>query len=87
MDDFFRNAWRCLQLRGSDLLRVKGLVNVEDHKGPLVVQGVQHLFHPPVELETWPGADRTTRIVFITRGISRETVEGLFRAIAAVQPH
>ncbi|MCW5606415.1 MAG: GTP-binding protein [Burkholderiales bacterium] len=74
-------------LRGSDLLRVKGLVNVEDHKGPLVVQGVQHLFHPPVELETWPGADRTTRIVFITRGISRETVEGLFRAIAAVQPH
>ncbi|MBM3358263.1 MAG: GTP-binding protein [Betaproteobacteria bacterium] len=71
-------------LRGPDLLRVKGLVNVEGRAGPTVVQGVQHLFHPPVELAEWPGADRSTRIVFITRDISRETVAGLFAAIGAV---
>ncbi len=71
-------------LRGSDMLRVKGLINVVDHKGPMVIQGVQHLFHPPVELDAWPSADRSTRIVFITRNIPRETVANLFAAIGAV---
>ena len=71
-------------LRGPDLLRVKGLVNVEDKAGPMVVQGVQHLFHPPLELAAWPGADRTTRLVFITRGIPRQVVADLFAAIGAV---
>jgi G3E family GTPase len=50
----------------------------------MVVQGVQHLFHPPVELEAWPSADHSTRIVFITRNIPRETVANLFTAIGAV---
>jgi G3E family GTPase len=71
-------------LRGPDLLRVKGLVNVEGKAGPMVVQGVQHLFHPPVELAAWPGPDRSTRLVFITRGIPRKTVADLFAAIGAV---
>jgi G3E family GTPase len=71
-------------LRGPDLLRVKGLVNVEGKQGPMVVQGVQHLFHPPLELAAWPGADRTTRLVFITRGIPRQVVADLFAAIGAV---
>jgi len=73
-------------LRGPDLLRVKGLVNVEGHKGPLIVQGVQHLFHPPIELADWPSADRATRLVFITKGIERAMVENLFTAITSVAP-
>jgi G3E family GTPase len=79
---------QCLEvltaLRGPDLLRVKGLVNVEGRAGPLVVQGVQHLFHPPIELAAWPSGDRSTRIVFITRGIERASIENLFSAIASV---
>ncbi|MBI3045878.1 MAG: GTP-binding protein [Betaproteobacteria bacterium] len=79
---------QCLEvltaLRGPDLLRVKGLVNVEGKAGPMVVQGVQHLFHPPLELAAWPGEDRCTRLVFITRGIPRHTVSDLFAAIGAV---
>ena len=71
-------------LRGPDLLRVKGLVNVEGKSGPMVVQGVQHLFHPPLELAAWPGPDRSTRLVFITRDIPRQTVADLFKAIGAV---
>ena len=71
-------------LRGPDLLRVKGLVNVEGKTGPMVVQGVQHLFHPPLELAAWPSADRTTRLVFITRGIPRQVVADLFTAIGAI---
>jgi len=79
---------RCIEvltsLRGADLLRVKGLVNVTDEPGPVVIQGVQHLFHPPVTLAAWPGNDRRTRLVFITRGIRHETVAGLFAAVMAV---
>lgn len=79
---------QCLELlttlRGPDLLRVKGLVNVESHAGPLVVQGVQHLFHPPLELEAWPSEDLTTRLVFITRGIRQQVVENLFGAVGAL---
>jgi G3E family GTPase len=71
-------------LRGPDLLRVKGLVNVEGKTGPMVVQGVQHLFHPPLELAAWPSGDRTTRLVFITRGIPRQVVADLFAAIGAI---
>ena len=72
-------------LRGPDLLRVKGLVNVEGRNGPMVVQGVQHLFHPPVELAAWPSAERSSRLVFITRGIPQDNVANLFTAIGAVQ--
>jgi G3E family GTPase len=81
---------QCLELltalRGPDLLRVKGLVNVAGHQGPLIVQGVQHLFHPPVELEAWPSEDHSTRIVFITRGIERQMVANLFAAVGAIVP-
>lgn len=38
-------------LRGKDLLRVKGIINVEGR--PVVVQGVGHIFHPPVTLDRW----------------------------------
>ena len=68
-------------MRGSDLLRVKGFLNVEGCSGPVVVQFVQHLAHPPVELERWPDDNRTTRVVFITRNISERQVRDLFRAI------
>ena len=72
-------------LRGADLLRVKGLVNVVGETGPVVVQGVQHLFHPPVVLAAWPSDDRRSRLVFITRKIERQTVADLFSAIAAIK--
>jgi G3E family GTPase len=71
-------------LRGPDLLRVKGLVNVEGEAGPVVVQGVQHIFHPPAKLPAWSDDDRRSRIVFITRGIERATIENLFRAVGAL---
>ncbi|HEX4504350.1 MAG TPA: GTP-binding protein [Alphaproteobacteria bacterium] len=60
--------------QGPDLLRVKGIVNVAGRPGPLVIQGVQHIFHPPIELPAWPGEDRRTRIVFITRGLDERAI-------------
>jgi G3E family GTPase len=69
-------------LRGPDLLRVKGIVNVEGK--PVVVQGVQHIFHPPVHLDRWPSNDTHTRLVFITRKISGDTIRNLFKAVGSV---
>ncbi|MDB5805115.1 MAG: hypothetical protein JWN73_2437 [Betaproteobacteria bacterium] len=74
-------------LRGPDLLRVKGLVNISGEIGPVVVQGAQHLFHPPVALAAWPSDDRRSRIVFITRNIPKQAVEGLFTAAAGLAAH
>jgi G3E family GTPase len=71
-------------LRGADLLRVKGLLNVAGCRGPVVIQYVQHLAHPPVELETWPDGNRNSRVVFITRNVSERQVRDLFGAMQAL---
>src|SRR3546814_1772427 len=60
---------------GDRLLRVKGVVNVEPAGKPVVIHGVQGLYHPPGELPDWPsGDDRRSRIVFITDKIDRADV-------------
>ena len=81
---FSRAMETLIALRGADLLRVKGILNVVGCRGPVVVQYVQHLAHPPVELETWPDANRASRVVFITRGIAEHDVKALFAAVAAL---
>jgi len=54
---------------GANLLRVKGLLDVAGSDRPLVIHGVQHVFHAPVALDAWPDAERGTRLVFITRDL------------------
>jgi len=81
---FARTMEALTALRGADLLRVKGILDVAGCQGPVVVQFVQHLAHPPVELERWPPGEHASRIVFITRGIEEQAVKALFAAVAAV---
>ncbi|HYM72827.1 MAG TPA: GTP-binding protein [Stellaceae bacterium] len=70
-------------MRGADLLRIKAIVAIEDRPGqPVVLHGVQHLFHPPVLLPEWPSADHRTRIVFITRDLPQEQIEKSLAAFA-----
>jgi G3E family GTPase len=71
-------------LRGPDLLRMKGIVHVEDEAAPVVIQGAQHLFHPPVRLATG-SADPRSRIVFIVRSIPRASIERLFAAVSGLK--
>lgn len=73
-------------LSGPDLLRVKGLVNVEGQSGPLELHGVQSEFHPPVQHDRWPGTDQRTRLVFITQGWGRETVRSTLNYLLAEAP-
>lgn len=66
---------------GPKLLRVKGIVALSDDPvRPIVVHGVQHVFHPPVRLEAWPDGDHRTRLVFILDGLDRAFVDGLLAA-------
>ncbi len=68
------------EVRGPNLLRIKGIVNVGGR--PIVVQAVQHMFHPLSELPDWPDDDRRSRIVFITRDVSREQIERTLDALS-----
>ncbi|MBV9687854.1 MAG: GTP-binding protein, partial [Alphaproteobacteria bacterium] len=71
-------------LRGPDLLRVKGLVAIKECRGPVVVHAVQHVLHPPVELEDWPDGDRRSRLVFVTRDLARDIVARLLADVTAI---
>src|SRR6516164_9117432 len=82
-------SWRALSawldglatMRGDDLLRLKAIVAVSDRPNqPVVLHGVQHLFHPPVLLPEWPSSDHRTRMVFITRDLPREAIEATLTA-------
>ena len=69
------------QAQGPKLLRVKGIVGLSDDPSrPIVIHGVQHLFHPPVRLEGWPNGDHRTRLVFIVKDLSQDFVERFFAA-------
>jgi len=65
------------QFHGETLLRVKGLLRVEDEPGPVVVQSVQHVVYPTYSMPGWPSEDHSSRLVVITRGMSLELFEGL----------
>lgn len=76
-----------LHRHGEDILRVKGIVDVPELDGPVLLDAVQHTVHPPTHLPAWPrtwtredggapGAPgRGSRIVFIVRGLDRERIE------------
>lgn len=81
----FAEALRALtQLRGKDILRVKGLIAVAGFSGPVLIQAVQHLVHPPLTLQDWPDEDHRSRLTFITKGVSRDQVSKLFEAVLAL---
>jgi G3E family GTPase len=67
---------------GEKLLRMKAVVKLSDNpERPLVLHGVQAIFHPPQRLPRWPeGSDQKTRMVLITKGLTEEFVADLFAA-------
>lgn len=78
----FREALRILH--GPRLLRVKGLVALAEHpEQPVVLHHVQSVAHPLTKLPRWPSRDRRSRLVFITDGLPRATLEPYWRALTA----
>jgi G3E family GTPase len=80
-----------MMLKGPDVLRVKGIVNIRGIDKPVVLHGVQQIFHPPVLLDEWPSDDRRTRMVFITRNLDeatlRDTLQIMTQAVENYQLH
>lgn len=70
-----------LHARGREILRVKGLLDLGG-TGPVLVNAVQHVVHPPEHLDAWPDADRRSRLVVIGRGFADDELERSFRAFA-----
>lgn len=75
-----------IALRGSDILRVKGIVFLEGIEAPFAFHGVQHIFDPLVPIRDWPGGDRRSRIVVIARDISRPELQRSLDMLRASEP-
>jgi G3E family GTPase len=75
-------VWMTLLLHryGDQVLRVKGILDVDGLSGPTIFQSARHLVHPPLHLDNWPSDDRRSRLVFIMRGIDPVVVEASLRA-------
>jgi len=71
------------QFHGETLLRVKGLLRVDDESGPRVVQSVQHVVYPVYAMDRWPSDDRSTRLMVITRGMPSPLVDSLHASLEA----
>jgi G3E family GTPase len=69
-----------LHAHGEKVLRVKGILNVKGVEAPVVINGVQHVVHPPMHLKAWPDDDHRSRIVFIVDDIEQALIE---RSLAA----
>lgn len=64
--------WLCklTQWHASNLLRIKGVVQLCDVAHPLAIHGVHHVLYPPVELSTSDAS--LAGIVFIVQHLSRD---------------
>ena len=69
-----------LNCHGDNVLRVKGMLQVEGISAPVFINAVQHVVHPPLHLKQWPSDDHRSRLVFITRGMDHALIK---RSLAA----
>ncbi|MFH6781339.1 MULTISPECIES: CobW family GTP-binding protein [Methylobacterium] len=69
-----------LNRHGTRILRLKGLVAVEGAETPVVIQGVQHLVHPPRHLPAWPEGEARTRLVLIGHGLDGDVLRRSYGA-------
>lgn len=60
---------------GDRLIRVKGLLRMEENGEIALVQGVQGVFHPPQRFRDWPDADHGNRLVCIARDLEQSVLE------------
>jgi len=86
------SAWSRLAAAefGPRLIRVKGLLHIEDSDEVAFVQGVQGVFHAPQRFKDWPDEDRSNRLVCISRDIAEEDIAVTLPALntpAGTQAH
>jgi len=73
-----------IAIRGPDILRIKGILFIEDIEDPFVIHGVQHIFNPPVQLRGWNKEDQRSRLVIIARDLSQPELQ---RSLEMLRAH
>ena len=76
-----------VEVLGSRILRMKGLVNVAGEPGPRAVHAVQHTLYPCARLPTWPDEDLDTRLVFIGLDLDPTAVDGILQSFQQKATH
>ena len=76
---FVRWVEKLLEESGDRVLRLKGVLDVAGDTRPVVVHGVQHIFHPLERLTAWPDSDRRSRLVVIVKDLDIDRIEREFR--------
>ena len=76
---FIRWVEQLLERNGDGVLRLKGILNVDGDSQPVVVHGVQHVFHPLTRLPAWPDSDRRSRLVLIVKDLDVERLAQEFQ--------
>jgi G3E family GTPase len=73
---------------GLSLLRLKGVIQTAGDPRPLVIHGVQRLFHSPVRLDRWPSQPATSIVAIGDRGAA-EAIDRIVEALgdAVVDDH
>ena len=83
---FVRWVERLLEENGDRILRLKGILHVAGDPRPVVVHGVQHIFHPLDRLPAWPDADRRSRLVVIARDLDVDRIAREFQRLVPRDP-
>jgi len=68
---------------GARLIRVKGLLRIDETGEIVFVQGVQGVFHAPQRFREWPGEDAGNRLVCIARDLAESQIAATLPALHA----
>ena len=68
-----------LGARGSDIWRIKGLLNLAGDTRPTILHSVQHSVYAPERLDAWPAPGPRTELTFITQHFSRKAARASLR--------
>ncbi|MBM3351409.1 MAG: GTP-binding protein [Betaproteobacteria bacterium] len=69
------------QTHGDKLLRLKGIVHVEDQPAPLAVHAVHFSPYPPTLLDAWEEEEPSSRIVIIGKGLDEQAVRKMLMQV------
>jgi G3E family GTPase len=65
---FLEKLGKIIGRHGDALLRIKGVINASDDPRPIVIHGVQRMFHPPVRLQSWKSQPGTKIVIIGEKG-------------------
>ncbi|MDH5189585.1 MAG: GTP-binding protein [Rhodospirillaceae bacterium] len=67
-----------LTTQGDKILRMKGVLDIEGQEKPIAVHGVQHIFHPPQQLDKWVDGVRISQMVVISKNLGEDVIKETF---------